>query len=564
MAGTTNPEVDTTTSAVAAKNDNANYVTTHDGEQQPETETQPKPKGGQKLINLLRGWPHPDLLPAPQLASAAAYVLADPEISVATLQYGIDPGYQPLREELARWLGELYKYEPAPENRGSGGGGASGIKADEIAISGGASQSLACVLQSFTDPAYTRAVWVVAPCYFMACPIFEDSGFRGRLRAVPEDEAGIDLEALERGLQAEAERARHAADHDHAYKAPYPDRKLYRHVIYLVATCANPSGKTLSLARREKLVRLAREHDALIISDDVYDFLQWPVTPAGAPPNPAALFSSEEPSSSPLPLGSPLPLLSQIDIALGPSPHDRTHSINHPCSGGSGSKHFGHAISNASFSKLVGPGVRTGWIHATADFAEGFAQTGTNRSGGAASQFAAAVIWRMLSTGELEAHVDRVVRPALRRRHALMVSVLEREVAGLGVRVWGGNGVAGAGTGTGVEATAGEEGGGGGGGEVFGGYFVWLTLPEGLVAAAVAERAMAEEQLVVAPGKLFEVSGDEGGARFPGNVRLSFSWVDEEDIVEGVARLGRVLRRMLAGEGSSLRGNGGGNAEEFK
>jgi hypothetical protein len=46
---------------------------------------------------------------------------------------------------------------------------------------------------------------------------------------------------------------------------------------------------------------------------------------------------------------------------------------------------------------------------------------------------------------------------------------------------------------------------------------------------------------------------------------LSFSWADEEDIVEGVARLGRVLRRMLDGEDWTLQGQGEGMGEaEFK
>ena len=169
-----------------------------------------------KLINLLRGWPAPSLLPASGLQSAANFVLSDPEIAVPVLQYGIDPGYQPLREEVARWLSEMYKHPSAWPRPGSGSGDSSGagseggistdVTADEITITGGASQSLACVLQSFTDPGYTRAVWVVAPCYFMACPIFEDSGFRGRLRAVPEDEAGVDVGVLERRLkECEAE-----------------------------------------------------------------------------------------------------------------------------------------------------------------------------------------------------------------------------------------------------------------------------------------------------------------------------------------------------------------------
>lgn len=135
-----------------------------------------------KKINLLRGWPSPDLLPAPLLSGAMQRALADPAISTPALQYGPDPGYQPLRESLARWLGHHYRVDPDPER---------------VSISGGASQSIACVLQSFTDPAYTRAVWIVAPCYYLGCAIFEDAGFKGRLKATPEDEEGIDLNVLE-------------------------------------------------------------------------------------------------------------------------------------------------------------------------------------------------------------------------------------------------------------------------------------------------------------------------------------------------------------------------------
>lgn len=320
-------------------------------------------------------------------------------------------------------------------------------------------------------------------------------------------------------------------EQDRPFKSPAPHRKTYRHVIYLVATAANPSGKTLSLARRHQLVHLAREHDALIISDDVYDLLQWPVSTL---PPPSSSSSSSSPSSSPSPLPPLLPLLSQLDLALPPSRH------NPP------GKHFSHAISNASFSKLVGPGMRTGWIHASPDFAAGFAHTGTNRSGGAASQFAAAVVWRMLQCGDLQAHLDGTVRPALRRRHALMGDVVGRVLAPLGVAVCKGGEVK-------------EE---GGWGEVFGGYFVWLRLPGELGAEAVAERARREEELVVAPGRLFEVAGDEAAARFPGHVRLCFSWEEEENIVEGVERLGRVIRRMLDGEG--VAGAEGKGVDELK
>lgn len=102
------------------------------------------------------------------------------------MQYGPDDGYGPLRTEISKWLSEFYSC-PADEAR--------------ICITGGASQNLACALQVFTDVQYTKAVWMVAPCYFLGCRIFEDSGFAGRLRAVKEDEEGIDLEYLDREME---------------------------------------------------------------------------------------------------------------------------------------------------------------------------------------------------------------------------------------------------------------------------------------------------------------------------------------------------------------------------
>lgn len=142
-------------------------------------------------INLSRGWPNPSLIPISSLAHASASALSTPSISIPGLLYGPDPGYEPLRRQIAAWLTAFYQPRDA-------------IPADRICITGGASQNLACILQVYSDPAYTRTVWMVAPTYFLACRIMEDAGFAGRLRGVPEDEEGVDLEFLRRELEADA------------------------------------------------------------------------------------------------------------------------------------------------------------------------------------------------------------------------------------------------------------------------------------------------------------------------------------------------------------------------
>lgn len=474
-----------------------------------------------KPINFLRGWPAPSLLPAAALKKASAAVLSDPSIFVPALQYGPDPGYQPLRENLAKWLSRFYGTRES---------------ADRIAITGGASQSVACVLQSYTDPSYTRAVWMVTPCYFLACPIFRDAGFDGRLRAVPEDAQGIDLGYLDREIEKLENGNGHGGRGKAAeplYKNPEPHRKIYRHVIYCVPSFSNPSGKTMSLARRRGLVELARKWDALVVGDDVYDMLQWPtITPswksdAGDPAHPSALKASI------------LPRLVDIDTQLGPSPHDAN------------GQHFGHAISNGSFSKLVGPGMRTGWVDATPDFAFGIAQTGSTKSGGAPSQLNAAVLSQLLDNGDLDKHIEENLKPGYQKRHALLMEAVHRVLVPLGADVRTSS----------LESDEGKE-------HIFGGYFVWLHFPEGPPTQLIADRAR-EENLAIGAGGLFEVQGDENAVKLDSDLRLCFSWEDEQDLVEGVERLGQVIEELKReGEDGishrTTRADGGRDADQFK
>lgn len=98
----------------------------------------------------------------------------------------------------------------------------------------------------------------------------------------------------------------------------------------------------MSLRRREQLVRLARKYDALVVTDDVYDHLFWPDSPASSLILDKAL----------------VPRLVDIDRCLDGGP------IND----------FGNAMSNGSFSKILGAGCRVGWAEGTPKLAWGVSQ----------------------------------------------------------------------------------------------------------------------------------------------------------------------------------------------
>lgn len=160
----------------------------------------------ERPINLLRGWPSTTLLPAAEILTAAVECLGDASIAIPGLLYGADGGYEGLRQALAQWLSKFYHTNAEGISRRS-------VTASRICITGGASQNIACLLAVYSDPLHTRNVWMVAPTYFMACRIFEDAGFAGRLRAVPEDDDGVDVGFLERALERE-ERKREARGED--------------------------------------------------------------------------------------------------------------------------------------------------------------------------------------------------------------------------------------------------------------------------------------------------------------------------------------------------------------
>ncbi|KAF2492125.1 PLP-dependent transferase [Lophium mytilinum] len=449
----------------------------------PKDEMHTKP-----LINLLRGWPSTSLLPTQLMQRATNSLLSNKKEAIPGMLYGPDEGDPRLRKNVASWLTTFYKHQEP-------------IAPERITITGGASQSLACLLQTFSDPIFTRNIWLVAPAYMLAFRIFEDSGFHGKLRAVPEDEEGIDIKYLRQELRKSEEKARADRNNSPKLKPPRPWSKTYRHFIYAVPTFSNPSSKTMSLRRREDLVRVAREFDALVVTDDVYDMLCWRKDPQD----------------------------SSLDEAVPP----RLVDVDRYLDGGSereGADGFGNTVSNMTVSKIAGPGLRTGFVEGTEKLAYGVSQTGSSRSGGSPSQLTACFVAETLQSGELQEYVG-TLQPAYASRWRTMMAAIEAEVLPLGVTV--------------PQPDR----------DVVGGYFIWLTLPSSLNGTAVAQRAKEEENLIVAPGELFEVPGDthHPKTRFTHDLRLCFAWEDEAALGEGVRRLANVIRSMQTGDSEGLK-----------
>ncbi|CZT16239.1 related to aromatic amino acid aminotransferase and related proteins [Ramularia collo-cygni] len=449
--------------------------------------TQHRPFEG--LLDLQKGWPSARLCARKQICNGVEDVLAEGNDMTPILGYGPSQGYAPLRNEIAKWLSDVYALSAEP------------TEASRICVTNGASASLANVVLKFTDPSYTRRVFMVEPTYFLACPIFEDCGFRGRLQGVPEgSQDGIDLDFLLNELSKTESESGWPDQPATKTGVSYPH--VYKYVLYCTTTFANPSAKTMPPDVRERLVEIARAFDILLISDDVYDFLSWP-----------ASDSLVEDSMDFLPAR-----LVDIDRSLP------------------GTTPYGNAISNGSFSKIVGPGIRVGWVEAQPDLVMQLAQIGSSRSGGNPAHFASTIVEHMLRTGSLQSHISDVAIPEYHMRYYVYMKAVEELLIPLGY----------------VDEAPKHTSG------IAGGFFSYLRTPRifaenRVYARDLAAIALRDYNLRVAFGHMFVIAGDAGSLQraelkdgFGYCIRLCWAWMETGEILEALNRLADCSKTIRA------------------
>ena len=202
-----------------------------------------------ELVNFAAGLVDEATLPVEEVAAIAGRIFGDPRHGRRALQYGTTLGLRPLREELAAHLARLEGKSAAEM----------GLSADDILVSTGSQQGLYLIADVLLDVG--DIVITANPSYFVFTGALQSLG--ARVLAVPMDEQGMEVEAVEKlleELQARGELGRVK-------------------FVYCTSFFDNPTGLSLSTPRRGRLVEIVRRfsqaHRILILEDAAYRELRY-------------------------------------------------------------------------------------------------------------------------------------------------------------------------------------------------------------------------------------------------------------------------------------------------
>ena len=230
-------------------------------------------------------------------------------------------------------------------------------------------------------------------------------------------------------------------------------------MLYIIPTYQNPSGSVLPADRRSKLVELAQQHGFLVLADEVYNLLHY----GKPPPPPIASFDTSE---------------------------------------------EGCVISLGSFSKILGPGLRTGWLQARPPLIQRFATAGLTISGGGLNHFTSTLVHAVLEQGMLQDNIA-ILRSTYGERVSAMSAAVRKHL------------------GDAVDFTA-----------PGGGYFFWLTFNDSTNTDALL-RIAQEHGVNYRPGTAFSAQG-----AFTNAIRLAFALYEPDMLAEGIHRIAAAHRNL--------------------
>ena len=284
------------------------------------------------VIALSTGSPANEAVPVEEIHAIAEQIFR--VMPIAGLQYSMTEGYPPLRESTKRRLKEEFHI---------------GRDFDDLIITTGGQQGLSLTPNILCNPGDT--VIVEAPTFVSGINAMRIHG--ANVVGIEMDGEGIRLDTLERAIQTEQ------------------NVKL----LYLIPTFQNPSGKTMSLARRKEIYQLCVRHGIMILEDNPYGELRF--------------------------RGEDIPTFKSMDEE-------------------------GIVIYNGSYSKILSAGMRVGFIMAQRDvlqrltIAKQFSDCHTNI-------FFQIVTDQWLRTANVSAHIEKI-RSIYRKRCDFMIELLEKHL----------------------------------------------------------------------------------------------------------------------------------------
>lgn len=228
-------------------------------------------------------------------------------------------------------------------------------------------------------------------------------------------------------------------------------------MIYVIPNFQNPSGRTWSLERRKGLIEMANKYDLPIVEDNAYGELRFD--------------------------GERIPSIKSLDTQ-------------------------GRVLYLGSFSKVLAPGLRVGWLCSSEEIAPKFEflKYGADLQNTELSQL---IVERFLQENDLDEHLN-MIRATYKRRRDLMIDEIEKHFPKKAKYYY-----------------------------PEGGMFVWVELPDHINTRELLKKAV-EKKVAFVPGGSFYPAGD-----CESSMRLNFSTMEDDKIVEGIKILGQLLQEEI-------------------
>ncbi|XP_074655343.1 uncharacterized protein LOC141908941 [Tubulanus polymorphus] len=265
-------------------------------------------------------------------------------------------------------------------------------------------------------------IFVEEPTYFLIIEMLAELGYT--VIPVPCDSQGMIIDELEKLIN------KHCPQNFQKSA-----KKLYKSLIYMIPVFNNPAGFSYSEDRCRELVKLARKQNSLLLGDDIYNLLYFD-------------GSSRAPKR-----------LIEFDSSPGVEYSE------------------GNVVSCGSFSKLLAPSVRCGWIEAPTEIVKFIAATSLCWSGGNTCQYTSTIITSALQMGLVQKQVQ-IARDEYKRKMAKTLEILD-ELLPKTVSYTRPNG----------------------------GYFIWLELPKDRNAEDLLKLANEEFGVTFYAGRRFSSTG---------------------------------------------------------